>query len=282
MPANEILSNIAEKFKIAGLITPRLDAEILVAHALNTSREKLFLNPNRHLNEYEIININNLVQRRLNFEPIAYIVGHKEFWDSTFIVNSNVLIPRSDSEAIIQSVVDKFIDKIKSYTILDLCTGSGCLGLTIGKIYTNSTVDLIDVSDSALKIAALNADKLCLSSRVKLINSDWFNSIPNIEYDIIMCNPPYIAENAQLMPDVYNHEPHLALFGKDNGLANYKILAANLKNFMHPQSIAFLEIGKGQKEYVEEIFNNTNYKIISFKQDLANICRVICIKINLG
>lgn len=282
MLANEILSNIAEKFKIAGLITPRFDAEILVAHALNTSREKLFLNPNHHLNEYEIININNLVQRRLNFEPIAYIIGHKEFWDSTFIVNSNVLIPRSDSEAIIQSVVDKFIDKIKSYTILDLCTGSGCLGLTIGKIYTNSTVDLIDVSDSALKIAALNADKLCLSSRVKLINSDWFNSIPNIEYDIIMCNPPYIAENAQLMPDVYNHEPHLALFGKDNGLANYKILAANLKNFMHPQSIAFLEIGKGQKEYVEEIFNNTNYKIISFKQDLANICRVICIKINLG
>jgi release factor glutamine methyltransferase len=256
--------------------TPELDSELMLAHSIGIDRGVLLLKSNQEVPDTAF---KALLERRKKFEPIAYILGHKEFWGLEFKVTPDTLIPRPDSETIIEFVLELLPIKNKPYQILDLGTGTGCLGLALLSEYQNAHATLIDYSKKALEIAYYNAKDLTLNTRASFLLSNWFDSLKAASYDIIVCNPPYIEPDAQLAPDVALYEPHSALFAQDNGYVSYKEIAKNLHHFLKPESIAFFEFGKGQGDMITDIFLKNGYKIIGIKKDLSGVERVLAIRL---
>ncbi len=272
----EILYSAKLELKALGMATPELDAELLLAHALAIDKNLLFIKADEQVSDTEF---KILLERRKKFEPIAYIIGHKEFWGLEFKVTLNTLIPRPDSETVIEFVLEQFPDTNMPYKILDLGTGTGCLGLALLSEYKKAAATLIDLSPGALEVARFNAKALRVDDRANVLQSAWLDSLEAEKYDIIVCNPPYIEASADLAPDVALYEPHSALFGQDNGYAAYREIAKNLLNFMKPESIAFFEFGQGQEEIVADIFSKSSYKIIGIKKDLARVDRVVALRL---
>jgi len=167
------------------------------------------------------------------------------------------------------------------YKILDLGTGTGCLGISLAHEYKNSSATLVDISSKALDVAKWNAKNLGVEERILSLQSSWFENIIQQKFDIIICNPPYIARDAILMPDVLEYEPHQALFADDAGYSEYVHIAANLHNYMAPNSLAFLEFGKGQGVGISRIFENRGYNVIAVKSDLAGLDRVVILNFKI-
>jgi release factor glutamine methyltransferase len=257
--------------------TYALDADILLAHILNCERKDLFL-----LHEHSVTNTlaqkyMELIERRKNDEPIAYIVGHKEFWGMDFQVNDSTLIPRPDTETIIESVLQHFQDANSNYNILDLGTGSGCLIITLAKLFPNSTYTAVDLNIKALKTAQKNATNLLNNNNINFIESNWFEKLKNKKYDIIVANPPYIDPNTTLDKTVQYYEPHKALFAENNGLADYQTIALQMKDFLSGKGLAFFEIGIDQAPLVADIFTKNGFRVIEIRNDLSNIPRVLVV-----
>jgi release factor glutamine methyltransferase len=226
--------------------TPRLDAELLMAEALHIDRDKLILSPpQRDVPERFF----EMMERRKAGEPVAYITGRRAFWNIELHVGPGVLIPRPDSEVLIASALEHFEGSAGPDRILDLGTGPGTLLLAALDLWPNSTGVGVDVSRKAMSYAAANARRLGFENRVKLKEGDWANGISET-FDLILCNPPYVAEDAELGPGVREYEPDEALFAGKEGLDAYRELAPQLPRLLNSGGLAAVEIGHDQAEPV--------------------------------
>lgn len=221
--------------------TPRLDAELLMAHALGVSRGDMLL---RHLDDAIPAGFSPLVERRRSGEPIAYILGHRDFWTIRLKVGPGVLVPRPDSETLIEAAVDHFAGSAGPRRILDLGTGSGALLLAALDQWPGATGVGIDRSPEALAIARDNAAALGMAARATIREGGWAGT--GEAFDLILCNPPYIATREALPRDVIAHEPHSALFAGEDGLDDYRTIAPLLPAQMAPGGVACVEIGATQ------------------------------------
>ncbi|MEO9599303.1 peptide chain release factor N(5)-glutamine methyltransferase [Parasphingorhabdus sp.] len=257
--------------------SPRLDAELLMAHALGMERSELLLK----LPELTTPDIfSALVERRQKSEPIAHIIGAKEFWGLDFQVSPDVLIPRPDSELLIESAVGMFASE-PPQKILDLGTGSGALLLAALQEFPDARGVGIDASAAALQIAHNNADRLGFADRARFLMLDWTR--PDWEkalgsgFDLILANPPYIAKNTRLSADVGDFEPHEALFAGEEGLDDYKIIIPALEKLLSPAGVTMLEIGFDQANIVSEMAEKRSYHV-ELKQDLGKNDRLLILR----
>ncbi|GMO65740.1 MAG: peptide chain release factor N(5)-glutamine methyltransferase [Rickettsiales bacterium] len=246
----------------------KLDAKILLTNFLDIKFNELYLHFDKDMEEGEFL---KLVERRVNNEPVANIIGKKAFWNTEFYVNENVLTPRPDSETLIEAVKENYKNEQAELSFLDLGTGSGCLLLTLLNIYKNSSGIGIDTSDKALEVAEKNGANF---KNVKFLKNNWNDGLEE-KFDIIISNPPYIPtkEIDNLMPETKIFNPLLALDGGKDGLDCYRYLADNLKKNMKPNCKIFIEIGMGQKSDIISIFKE--YSFVKAYKDLANIERVL-------
>lgn len=276
------LNNAQKILQEIGIETYKLDAKILLSHILNLAdSENLIFKLNEKISPDTYSKYINLVERRLKFEPVAYIIGSKYFWKQNYIINNNVLIPRPETELIIELILKKLTNRIDAkLNILDLGTGSGCIILSLLSELKFSIGLGIDISEEALNIAILNAKKFDIDKRVNFKISNWFSNIENTDqFDIIISNPPYITiYNWQnLEPSVLNYEPKNALTDHNDGVENYRIIAKNSKTFLKKDGIIILEMGFNQSKKIREIFKAKGYEIEIFK-DLQSIDRIAIIR----
>lgn len=278
----QILSNATDKLNKIGINSPQLEARILLQHVINKPIEYLLINLDEQLHKTEIEAFEEVVERRLKHEPIAYITGVKEFYSREFIVNKHVLIPRSDTEVLVD-VVSQYHSRVgenpKKISILELGTGSGCIAISLLLELPNAKAVAIDISLDAIEVARNNALKHHVTDRIQIIHSDWFENIENQKFDFIVSNPPYISqtETANMAVETINYEPLLALFAEQEGLQAYYIIAQNAKRFLRPSGKLIIEIGYLQAEVVSKIFNDYGYIIDHIYKDLQGYTRVLVI-----
>lgn len=251
--------------------TPRLDAELLAAHALAISRETLLL---RHLNDDVPPGFEALVVRREASEPIAYMTGLKDFWTIALGVAPGVLIPRPDSETLIEAAIAHF-GKAGPSTVLDLGTGSGALLLATLDQWPETRGVGVDLSDRAVEIATANARHLGMQDRASFLLRDWDQDIEG-HFDLILCNPPYVSTDEALPLSVSQYEPAAALFAGADGLTEYRRLAPRIGRLLSPRGLALFEIGATQAAAVAALFRAEGYepRII---RDLAGLDRCIAL-----
>jgi len=250
--------------------TPRLDAELLMAHALGVEREAMLLS---HLGDPAPSAFDPLVARRAAAEPIAYIVGRRDFWTISLEVGPGVLIPRPDSETLIEAAVEHFAASAPA-TILDLGTGPGTLLLAALSTWPHARGLGIDASEQALSYARRNAERLGLRADFRL--GDWADGVET-RFDLILCNPPYIETAAPLPRDVAEWEPPTALFAGEDGLDAYRRLAPSIPRLLAPNGLACFEIGAGQEDSVSALFTAEGLKTAP-KRDLSGHVRCLAIR----
>lgn len=222
--------------------TPRLDAELIAAHALGMERADMLL----RLRDLVVpVAAEALLARRLAHEPVAYITGVRDFWTLRLRVTPDVLIPRPDSETLIEAAIAHFADGAKPTRILDLGTGSGALLLAALDQWPGATGLGVDASPAALAVAEENAHRCGLATRADFRAGDWATDV-NETFDLILCNPPYIEESAELSPDVAWFEPAPALYAGADGLSDYRRIVPDLPRLLAPGGMAVLEIGSDQ------------------------------------
>ncbi|MEO5773576.1 MAG: peptide chain release factor N(5)-glutamine methyltransferase [Sphingomicrobium sp.] len=224
--------------------TARLDAEVLLADALGIDRDRLLLSPpDRPVPE----RFWRMIERRVAGEPVAYLTGRRAFWNIELHVGPGVLVPRPDSEVLITSAIEHFEGTAGPARILDLGTGPGTLLLAALDVWPSATGLGVDVSRHAMSYAAANARRVGVDGRAEFRLGNWAQGVRG-RFDLILCNPPYVAENAELGPGVADHEPHEALFAGADGLDNYRILAEQLPPLLAAGGLAALEIGFDQAD----------------------------------
>ena len=253
----------------------RLDSELLLTRALNKSREEILTNLNKEINLKKFKNFENLLTRRLKSEPIAYIFKKKEFWKNSFFVNKDVLIPRPETEIIVEEVL-KLTHHNSSKNFLDVGTGSGCIILSILKERPKSYGTALDISKKALTIAAINAKMHHLRNKIKFINNDIDKFIDN-KYDFIISNPPYINNFnlKRLEDDIRRFEPIVALKAGTDGLKIINKLISKSKKLLKNNGKLIFEIGDNQESFVKKILMKNKFYINKVCKDLQSIPRVI-------
>jgi release factor glutamine methyltransferase len=257
--------------------SPRINAELLLAHALNCRRIDLYLSYDRPLSEDEIKIYREFIRRRSKSEPLQYITGKVEFYGLQFKVNPSVLIPRQETEILIETIIStvSIEDKIK---ILDVGTGSGNISVSLAKHLPNSMITTIDNSESALETAKENANLLQVSGQIIFLNHDINSeSILNERFDIVVSNPPYISKDEfpELKDELKVFEPKAALTDFADGLNYFRIISAKSKYLLGSNGKIFFEVGQGQADEVRKILTENNFSEISVVKDYLKIDRVI-------
>ena len=270
--------------KEAGVESFDLDAKVLLSYVLGMESYELISNPNIEIPLKFYHQYMKLIKRRSQSEPVAQITRFKEFWALPFKISKKTLIPRPDSETMIDAVCSEFKDKNFSYKILDMGTGSGCLLLSLMSEFKNAFGVGIDIQSGAVKIAKQNAKILSFDNRTLILKQSWHKQKPSkkitaYKFHIIISNPPYItgADMKTLAKDVKKFEPRKALFGGRDGLDEYRMLSQAIYdwNVLEKGGKIFLEIGKGQENDVRKIFEAFGFKFEKFFKDLSGIIRVV-------
>ncbi|MSP32955.1 MAG: peptide chain release factor N(5)-glutamine methyltransferase [Pseudolabrys sp.] len=275
---------LAEKFRQAGIDSADADARLLVAHALGIDRAALITNGERALSAGEIKTIDALGARRLKREPVARIFGVKEFWSLPLRISEAVLVPRSETETLIEAALDFVVRgglgmknlRMEGLRILDIGTGSGALLLALLSELPNARGTGTDISRPALDIASANAERHGLASRCSFVECDIAAGLPG-PFDLIMSNPPYIARGdiATLAPEVRDYDPVLALDGGSDGLNGYRAIAHEARRLLAPGGRLIVELGAGQESAVRTLFTNAGLTAGAARNDLAGISRAL-------
>lgn len=273
----------------AGIESARLDAEVLLRHWLGVAQEALYRNPERPLSMEEHKLFHQALLRRTRGEPIAYITGHREFWSLDFIVTPDVLVPRPETERLVEVALEGLGESGKAikYTILDLGTGSGVLAVSLAKERGDSEIWATDISAEALGVAAENAARHGITDRIRLLQGDLFGPIRGRKrfFDMIVSNPPYIRrkEFSTLPLEVRDWEPRIALDGGADGLDFYRRVAREAHSYLVEEGFLVLEIGADMAQEVRRLFAETGYySAISVFQDYAGRDRVVVARKNRG
>ena len=254
---------------------PQFEARLLLSLFYGIKITKLFEYNDKIITDDEEEKLNNIVKTRLKNKPLSKIFNKKTFWDFDFFVNENVLDPRFDTEVLIEEII-KTYDTKDNLKILDLGTGSGCIVLSLLKIFINMQGVAVDISEDALRVACKNAYSLRVNDRCDFVKSNWNTDI-NEKFDIIVSNPPYIPTKTigTLSTMVREFDPILALDGGNNGLNCYEFLSKNLHKNCKNTTKIFLEIGEGQKDDVVAIFQQNGFKFVKSINDYGGICRIL-------
>ena len=252
-----------------------LDCELLLSSSLNISREHLFMNHTQKINEVQLKEFYNLLDRRKKKEPIAYILNKKEFWNNSFYVNKNVLIPRPDTEILIEQVLKNF-SKNDTISVLDIGTGSGCIVLSLLKLFKNFKGVAIDISKNALNVAKYNAKIHLLDNRVKFYKSSVDNFFKG-KYDLVVSNPPYINNKSLKYLDegIFKYEPNVALEGGDDGLSLITKVILKSSKLLKKGGKLILEIGCDQKYKVKMLLKSEKYYVNKIIYDYAKNPRCV-------
>jgi release factor glutamine methyltransferase len=272
-----VLRWATDDFRGRGIDTARLDAELLLAHALGTTRLQLVLDAKKPLQPPELERMRELVKRRRAREPVAYLLGHREFYGRTFRVDARVLVPRPDTEALIDVALERTRHASMSMRALDLCTGSGCVAITLARERPTSFVVATDVSGAALALARENALRLG-AYNAAFLEGDLFQPLESgSRFDIVVANPPYIPtpELASLDPDVRDFEPRLALDGGADGLDVLRRIVAGVAGWLAPGGVLAVEVGAGEAARVAGAFESAAFQEVEIRRDYGRIERVV-------
>jgi release factor glutamine methyltransferase len=265
-----------DDFRTRGIENPRLDAEVLFAHALGMTRTQLIVDAERPLSAAELARFRDLVKRRRAWEPVAYLTGTREFYGRTFRVDARVLVPRPDTETLVDVALERTRHVSMSMRALDLCTGSGCVALTLARERPTSFVVATDLSEGAAAVARDNAQRLgAYNTSIRV--GHLFDPVKDMRFDIVTANPPYIpsTEIATLAPDVREHEPRLALEGGATGFEITSEIVQNAHNFLAAGGVLAVEVGAGQAAEVEALFVRAGFADVRRALDYARIERVV-------
>ena len=277
-----LLTEGAKVLAEAGIGEATIDARYLLFEVFHTDMTHFLLDRGRVLSEDDQV-LDQVKQYRLMIEkrsqriPLQHITGSREFMGLEFFVNEHVLIPRQDTETLVELILKDY--KGRKPVILDMCTGSGCIAISLSNIGGFEDVTAVDLSKEALKVAKRNADVLLGPGRITLIESDLFQVIePESGFDIIVSNPPYIPTEIikELQPEVRNFEPMLALDGREDGLFFYRQLVSEGRRFLNPGGSIYFEIGYDQAESVSALLEDAGFAEIRVVKDAAGLDRVVC------
>ena len=268
-----------DDFRARGIENPRLDAELLVAHALKIDRMRVILDGARELEGAELGALRDLVKRRRSFEPIAYLRGEREFYGLKFRVDKRVLVPRPDTETLVDVALARSTHASMSMRQLDLCTGSGCVAIAMARQRPTAQVFATDISADALAVARDNALRLG-AYNVAFYEGDLFSAVgleSGRRFDVVTANPPYIptADLATLMPDVRDHEPRLALDGGEDGLVLVRRIVQEAPEHLEKGGLLAIEVGAGEAPAAAALFAQRGFGDVRVDRDIARIERVV-------
>jgi release factor glutamine methyltransferase len=261
-----------------GIEGARLDAELLVAHALGLRRIDLYLRIDQPLNDAELAKIRGLLERRRRREPVAYILGYRDFYNRRFAVDSRALVPRPETELVIEAAIARLKARGDGpLRVLDLGTGTGAIAITLALEIPSLTVDAVDLSEAALALARENVAALGAESRVTLHHGSLYKPIGEARYDLIVSNPPYIpsAECDTLMPDVALFEPRLALDGGADGLLVLRTVVAGAPAHLLPGASLVVELGHDQGPAARALAEAAGFPAVSVTLDYARLDRIL-------
>ena len=269
------------RLRAAGISDGRREAEWLLAHALGCSRLDLYRSNRTAATDDQDRTFSALLERRIAREPLQYLLGTQEFWGFQFRVTPDVLIPRPETEQMIETALARFPSTDSPLLLLDLCTGSGCLGVALARLYPNARIVATDLSGAALEVARQNAAVHGVEKRIRFLQGDLFDPLRDTDLpgrvDAIVSNPPYVPtpDLAGLQPEVRLFEPRMALDGGRGGLDFYPRILAGARNILRPGGALFLEVGIHQADRVREAAEGAGWRWTETVRDLAGIPRMI-------
>ena len=270
----KLINSGSRQLKDKDIYSHKLDSEILLSEVLSQSREKILINLNRKIELQKVKDFYRLIERRSSKEPVAYILKKKEFWSKSFLVDHNTLIPRPETELMVDKIVKIF--RLKDIFILDIGTGTGCILLSILSELKNSKGIGIDISSKAIQIADINSKRLKLTERCKFFKRS-LNEIYHNKFDLIVSNPPYIVKKdiKNLKEDIKKFEPKLALDGGNDGLDVIKKVIYKSRNILKIKGMLALEIGNEQFKKVSKILKSNKFKTRYLVKDYQENIRCI-------
>ena len=273
----ELLRWTTDYFARSGIDTARLDAEILLAHALESDRLRLYVDYEKPVLAKERDRFRALVQRRAGERmPVSLLLGQREFWSLPFRVTGDVLTPRPETETLVEAALSKVSEAESTVRILDVGTGSGAIALSLASELPHADITATDLSSPALQIAAENADHLHMGERIRFLAGDLFEPVASERFDLVISNPPYVArDDAASLPPELSHEPDMALFAGADGLEVIRRLVAEAGNHLSPGGWLLFELSPEQIETVETELAGAGFSEIERRFDLARLPRVV-------
>lgn len=258
-----------------GIESARLNAEIMLADIMNCKRFDLYLQFDKPLSEQEKNKYRNFLERRGKFEPLQYILGNCEFYGLRFNVNPSVLIPRPETELLVESVIEN-VNKNTKIRIVDIGTGSGNIAIALAKNLPEAEIRAIDISNEAIEVAKKNAELNQVQTQINFLNVD-INNLENDNFNVIVSNPPYVSKKdyPNLQKEIMQYEPPIALTDNSDGLEFYRNISNAASKMLVKGGKLFFEIGQGQSKEVKEIMTENKFKNIQIKKDYSQIDRVI-------
>lgn len=254
---------------------PAREVRVLLGHLENRDPDFYFFNPDYSVPDTIQEKLAVLIQRRLNHEPLSKIIGRREFYGRYFKITKDTLDPRPETELFLDHLLPMIDHLPKPVTLLDLGTGTGCLGLSfLLECSVIASATLLDISKKALDVARDNAVLHGIEKRVRFVQSDWCQNLGEEKFSLIVSNPPYIATHETLDKNVYDFDPHAALFGGHDGLDAYRTLIPQLRKHLAPNGLVTVEFGRGQEEKVTSLFKANDFKCRTYVQDFQGIVRM--------
>ena len=270
----DLIAKASEKLKKAEVTDYVIDSRLLAEYVFHIDYYKLLVHPDMETDVKNAQIYNQLIEKRAAHIPLQHLTENQEFMGINFKVNENVLIPRQDTEILVEEVIKYINRQERKVKVLDMCTGSGCIAISIDKLCDNAQVVGADISKKALEIAKINNNEN--NARVDFIESDLFENIKEC-FDVIVSNPPYIEseEIEKLMPEVKDFEPRIALDGTKDGLEFYRNICNNLSRYLKEQGAVFFEIGYNQGRSVSKILNEQGFEKVKVIKDYSQNDRVV-------
>ncbi|MBA7684146.1 Release factor glutamine methyltransferase [subsurface metagenome] len=281
----KLLNWITEHLTQKGIDAPRLAAELLLSHVVGLKRIELYTKFDKPVTKQQLGRLHDLVKRASQNEPIAHIVGKTEFYSLELDITPDCLIPRPETELLVERAIEFLRSRTGKQFVCDLCTGSGCIAAAIAKNFSNADIIATDICEAALKVAATNIEKHGLKEQIKLLCGDLFDPImPQLDvgkFDLIVCNPPYVSapEFEKLDKNVKDYEPKSALLAGTNGLDIYRRIVEKVDQFLKPDAALMLEIGYGQGPAVRELLEKAGcFSEITIEKDSHDNDRIATAK----